>query len=115
MSRVSQPVGQVRFTNVAVVRLKACGKRFEIAAYRNKVLSWRSGVETDIFEVLQTTTVFTNVSKGIAASKKELVEAFGTEDNEKAARIILEKGQVEVNGEFQIDCLRHDRYFHKCK
>ena len=40
-------------TNIAVVRLKKGGKRFEIACYRNKVADWRSGVEKDLDEVLQ--------------------------------------------------------------
>jgi ribosome maturation protein SDO1 len=61
--RIAQPVGQVRMTNVAVVRLKKGGKRFEIACYKNKVLNWRNGVEKDIDEVLQTTKVYENVSK----------------------------------------------------
>jgi ribosome maturation protein SDO1 len=42
--KLQQPVGQKRLTNVAVVRLKKHGMRFEIACYKNKVLSWRSGV-----------------------------------------------------------------------
>lgn len=41
MSKVFTPVNQVRLTNVAVVRLKKGGKRFEIACYKNKVVSWR--------------------------------------------------------------------------
>lgn len=60
---ILQPVGQVRLTNVAIVRLKKGGKRFEIACYKNKALNWRNGVETDIDEVLQTDRVFNNVSK----------------------------------------------------
>ena len=63
MPRIGQPVGQVRMTNVAIVRLKKGGKRFEIACYKNKVLNWRNGVEQDIDEVLQTTKVYENVSK----------------------------------------------------
>ena len=31
-----------RLTNVAVVRMKKGGKRFEIACYKNKVVSWRN-------------------------------------------------------------------------
>lgn len=42
--RIGQPVNQVRLTNVAMVRMHKGGKRFEIAAYRNKVLSWRQRV-----------------------------------------------------------------------
>lgn len=38
---VKQPVTQVRLTNVAVVRYKYKGKRFEIACFPNKVLDWR--------------------------------------------------------------------------
>lgn len=51
------PVNQVRLTNVAYVRLSKKGKKFEIACYRNKVLSWRNKIETDISEVLQIDTV----------------------------------------------------------
>lgn len=38
------PTNQIRLTNVAVVRMKRAGKRFEIACYKNKVVGWRSGV-----------------------------------------------------------------------
>jgi hypothetical protein len=38
------PVNQKRLTNVAIVRFKHKGKRFELACYQNKVLDYRSGV-----------------------------------------------------------------------
>ena len=38
------PTNQIRLTNVAVVRVKKGGKRFEIACYKNKVISWRNKV-----------------------------------------------------------------------
>lgn len=34
--------GQKRLTNIAVVRLKTQGMRFEIACYRNTVVAWRN-------------------------------------------------------------------------
>ena len=34
---LKQAVGQKKLTNVAYVRLRRCGKRFEIACYKNKV------------------------------------------------------------------------------
>lgn len=85
-------------TNVSIVRYKKGGKRFEvrpllrplrspeltfenllvqIACYKNKVQEWRTGVETDLDEVLQIERVFTNVSKGQAAKSDELSKAFG--------------------------------------
>ncbi|XP_051534525.1 ribosome maturation protein SBDS [Myxocyprinus asiaticus] len=90
------PTNQIRLTNVAVVRMKKGGKRFEIACYKNKVMSWRSGVEKDLDEVLQTNTVFVNVSKGQVAKKEDL-KAFGTEDLTEICKQILAKGELQVS------------------
>ena len=81
------------------MRLKKGGKRFEvydtspgillrprlpcsvqIACYKNKVQEWRSGVETDIDDVLQISNVFMNVSKGELAKHQDLQKSFGTTD-----------------------------------
>jgi ribosome maturation protein SDO1 len=98
MSRcITQPVGQVRLTNVAVVRLNRTGKRFEVACYRNKVVNWRNRVETDLTEVLQIATVFQNVSKGVLANKTDIVKAFGTDNEDEVIRYILDKGELQVS------------------
>lgn len=47
-------------------------------------------------DVLQSTTVFTNLSKGIVASEKELQENFGTSDLEEVCKIILARGVLQV-------------------
>jgi len=44
MSKIFTPTNQIRLTNVAVVRMKKGGKRYEIACYKNKVVSWRNKV-----------------------------------------------------------------------
>lgn len=91
------PTNQIRLTNVAVVRMKKGGKRFEIACYKNKVMSWRSGAEKDLEEVLQTHSVFVNVSKGQTAKKEDLVKAFGTDDQTEICKQILSKGELQVS------------------
>ncbi|KAL7527575.1 hypothetical protein ACHAWF_002232 [Thalassiosira exigua] len=97
MSRqITQPLNQVRLTNVAVVRLSRAGHRFEVACYRNKIVNYRQGTETDLSEVLQTERVFANVSKGQFANAKALKKAFGTSDEEEICRRILDKGDVQV-------------------
>ncbi|KRX58175.1 CAP-Gly domain-containing linker protein 1 [Trichinella sp. T9] len=48
MSKIFTPTNQMRHTNVAVVRMKKAGKRFEIACYKNKVLNWRSKMEREV-------------------------------------------------------------------
>merc|ERR1711972_1230735 len=105
MGSIFTPTNQVRLTNVAVVRLKRNGKRFEIACYKNKVLSWRDKSETDIDEVLQIHEIFLNVSKGLTAKTQDLQKAFGeviknVDDREQKTEIckfILEKGQLQVS------------------
>ncbi|RWS23591.1 ribosome maturation protein SBDS-like protein, partial [Leptotrombidium deliense] len=91
------PTNQIRLTNVAIVRMKRCGQRFEIACYKNKVISWRNKVEKDIDEVLQTHTVFMNVSKGQVAKKEDLLKCFGTDDQKAICLQILEKGELQVS------------------
>jgi len=91
------PTNQIRLTNVAIVRHKKAGKRFEIACYKNKVVSWRQGAEKDLDEVLQTNQVFTNVSKGQLAKKDDLVKAYGTDDVDKVCIEILKKGELQVS------------------
>lgn len=39
--------------------------------------------EKDLDEVLQSHTVYSNVSKGVLAKSKDLLTAFGTDDQEK--------------------------------
>lgn len=53
--------------------------------------------EKDIDEVLQTHTVFTNVSKGQVAKKDDLVKAFGTENQTEICKEILKKGELQVS------------------
>ncbi|XP_054155469.1 ribosome maturation protein SBDS-like [Oppia nitens] len=94
---IKTPTNQQRLTNVAIVRMKKCGQRFEIACYKNKVVSYRQKVEKDIDEVLQTPMVFTNVSKGQTAKKEDLLKAFGTDDHMKACLEILAKGELQIS------------------
>lgn len=113
--KIGTPVNQIRLTNVAYVRLQKGGKRFEIACYRNKVLNWRNKIETDLDEVLQIDTVFTNVSKGMLASSKDLMEAFSTSDQKTVCKEILDKGELQVNLETKPHLLSSIEHFASIK
>uniref|UniRef100_A0A672MF44 Ribosome maturation protein SBDS n=1 Tax=Sinocyclocheilus grahami TaxID=75366 RepID=A0A672MF44_SINGR len=74
--------------------MKKGGKRLEIACYKNKV--WRNvALEKDFDEVLQTNTVFVNVSKGQVAKKDTLSSTFSTDDLTEICK------QVNVQGASQ--------------
>lgn len=53
--------------------------------------------ETDIDEVLQAKTVFSNVSKGQVAKKEDLLSSFGTDDQNVICQEILAKGELQVS------------------
>ncbi|PNS17335.1 SBDS family rRNA metabolism protein [Sphaceloma murrayae] len=96
-AQINQPSNQIRLTNVSLVRMKKAKKRYEIACYKNKVLEWRSGVETDLDNVLQIPNVFTNVSKGAVAPKEDLVKSFGAKTSLNDIILeILNKGELQV-------------------
>ncbi|KAK3313492.1 Shwachman-Bodian-diamond syndrome protein [Apodospora peruviana] len=94
---IQQPSNQIKLTNVSLVRLKKNKKRFEIACYKNKVLEWRSGIETDLDNVLQIPSVFLNVSKGQTAPTSDLQKAFGKDMSvDEIILEILKKGELQV-------------------
>lgn len=93
---LKQPVGFKILTNVAIVRLKLGKSRFEIACYRNKVQDWRDKKETDINEVLQSSTIFKNAIKGDIASKSELKHVFPNMEDKDIVKLILEKGVIQI-------------------
>ena len=95
-SRIAQPVGQQPHNNVAVVRYKSKGKKFEIACYKNMVLSYRSGNEMNLSNVLQIDRIFTNVSHGKFASQQEIASAFGPIESDEVIKTILLKGELQV-------------------
>eukprot|EP00697_Spironema_sp_BW2_P012394 gnl/Spiro4/28634_TR14170_c0_g1_i1.p1 gnl/Spiro4/28634_TR14170_c0_g1~~gnl/Spiro4/28634_TR14170_c0_g1_i1.p1 ORF type:complete len:276 (+),score=55.99 gnl/Spiro4/28634_TR14170_c0_g1_i1:48-830(+) len=104
-SGLKNPTNQKRFTNVAVVRWKRQGKTFELACYKNKVVAWRTGLEKNLDEVLQTDCVFTNVSKGTRADMRDLVRCFPNPNPDDrnfdphrfAVLEILAKGTLQVS------------------
>lgn len=72
-------------------------KRFEIACYKNKVLEYRSGAETDLDNVLQIHSVFLSVSKGQTAPAQDLAKAFGPKTLlDDIIMEILKKGEMQV-------------------
>ena len=82
---------------MSLVRLKKAKKRFEIACYKNKVLEYRSGAETDLDNVLQIPSVFLSVSKGQTAPTADLEKAFGKGTSvDEIIQEILKKGEMQV-------------------
>ncbi|KAK4919370.1 hypothetical protein LTR66_016798 [Elasticomyces elasticus] len=107
---INQPANQIKLTNVSIVRYKKGKKRFELACYKNKLLEYRNGEETDLDNVLQIPTIFLNVSKGESAPTDELTKAWpqaqaeaedasSSRGNKKGAKKGKGKGNHEADSE----------------
>uniref|UniRef100_A0A4W3IEN2 Ribosome maturation protein SBDS n=1 Tax=Callorhinchus milii TaxID=7868 RepID=A0A4W3IEN2_CALMI len=79
--------------------LQINGKRSTLRGTEHAVLNIASCIysEKDLDEVLQTHTVFTNVSKGQVAKKEDYVKAFGVDNQTEVCKQILAKGELQVS------------------
>lgn len=66
------PLNQKKLVNVSVVTLRKFGRRYELAVYPNKLYEYRNGMARSLDGILQTETVYRNVSKGEIASQADL-------------------------------------------
>lgn len=94
---LKQPVGFVKLTNIALIKYKANGKRFEIACFKNQVLNWRNGVEPNLSEVLQSEEVYVNAAQGEVAKKTLLEECFPGKTKQEILMLILDKGEMQIS------------------
>ncbi|KPA82167.1 hypothetical protein ABB37_03296 [Leptomonas pyrrhocoris] len=96
-ARMQVPLSQRRHTNIAVVRYSKNGVKLEVACYKNKVISYRSGTETRLDEVLQVERIFTSVARGHLASEKDVEAVFGPKTTEQEAiKFMLDHGELQV-------------------
>lgn len=66
------PLNQKKLVNVSVVALRRFGKRYELAVYPNKLYEYRNGMDTALRDILQSSTIYRNVSKGEIISQADL-------------------------------------------
>ena len=77
-------------------RGRARGGQFEIATYPNTVVTWRTGAEKDVREVLQIDRVFRSVEQGEYAKSKDLQKCFGSDDQAAICLEILKAGEIQL-------------------
>lgn len=89
------PLNQKKLVNVSVVTLKKFGKRYELAVYPNKLYEYQRGITSSLSEILQTDTIYRNVSKGEIVSHTDL-NLFG-KTHVEIVKEILENGHEQKN------------------
>ena len=107
---LKQPITQVKFTNVAFVRIYK-GEKFELACYKNKLMDYRKGLESDLSEVLQVDQIFSNASKGKVANREHIQKAFPLLTPTEVIHLILKQGNIQISNkerDTSLDSLKKD-------
>jgi len=85
---------------VVTARIKVKGKNFETHVNLDEALKVRAGAG-DLLSALASNGIFYDVDKGTSASKSDLKEAFGTDNVQEIAKIIMQKGEVQKTQEYR--------------
>ena len=83
-------------TDVTVVRYSYDGEKFEILVKPDPALDYKLGKKNDVSSVLISDDVYSDSGKGTKPATEKLVKAFGTEDLTEIAKIILQKGDLNL-------------------
>ncbi|RLI06008.1 ribosome assembly factor SBDS [Candidatus Bathyarchaeota archaeon] len=82
-----------------LARLVTSGERFEIMVNPDKALQYKLGKSIPISQILVYDSVFKDVSKGERVSEEKLKRVFKTTDPIQIAKIILDKGELQLTTE----------------
>jgi ribosome maturation protein SDO1 len=84
-----------------LARLKTGGENFEISVNADKAIDFKSGRHIEIREVLQAEKIFSDAHKGLVASEHLLEKIFNTSDPLEVAKIIIQKGEIQLTAEYR--------------
>ncbi len=82
-----------------VVRHTVDGEHFEILVHPDNALNYKLGRNMELSQVIAIDEVYSDSSKGLRASSDKIQKYFDTSSILKAARIVLEKGELQLTTE----------------
>jgi ribosome maturation protein SDO1 len=83
-----------------IARLKKGGENFEVILDDiDKALALKQGEKVDIREIINGDLIFKNAHSAVKASESTMKTALGTEDHFEAAKLIIQKGEIQLTAE----------------
>jgi ribosome maturation protein SDO1 len=82
--------------DVTLARFSFEGEKFEIMVKPDPALDYKLGKKKDISAILVSEEIYTDSGKGTKPSAEKLLKAFKTEDLTEIAKIIMEKGDLNL-------------------
>ena len=84
-----------------IARYEKDGKHFEVLVDPQLAYELKEGRPVSLQRMLAVNQVLSDSKKGVRASPGDLELAFGTQDAEKIAEIIVKKGDIQLTTEFR--------------
>ena len=82
--------------DVTLARYSFEGEKFEIMVKPDTALDYKLGRTNDISKILVSDDIYTDSGKGTRPSSAKLLKAFQTDDQIEIAKIILQKGDLNL-------------------
>ena len=79
-----------------LVKYSFDGEKFEIMVKPDPALDYKLGRKKDLSAVLVSDEIYTDAGKGTRPSTEKLTKAFKTDDSTEIAKIILQKGDLNL-------------------
>lgn len=86
---------------INLAKLKREGETFEIVVDPDAAIGFKNGKIDDLTAVLRSDEIFSDAKKGMLASSSRMKQIFNTEDKNEIAKIILEKGEIQLSSEYR--------------
>jgi ribosome maturation protein SDO1 len=81
------------------VRFSVAGEHFEILVHPDSALSFKLGRKVELSQVIAMDEVYSDSSKGLRVSSEKLQKHFNTSSPIEAAKIILQRGDIQLTTE----------------
>ena len=92
---------EVERLHINLAKLKKNGRKFEIVIDPDNAVAFKNGKLDDIHDVLIAERIFEDVQKGVFSPKQDLTTAFPNMDTFEIAKLILQKGELQLSAKYR--------------
>jgi len=92
-----------------IAKLRTHNQNFEILVDCNLAIALKEGKKVDMKDVLAAEAIFSDAKKGTEASENAMKEIFQTSNPEEVAKLIIQKGEIQLTSEYRADLKEQKR------
>lgn len=99
--KMNNVIAEKKKMHINVARIKREKHVFEVIIDSEKALEYRIGKNIPLEDVLKSDGIFSDARKGLHVSEKDMLEVFGTDDENQVIKKILKDGEIQLTAEYK--------------